>query len=78
VWAAVLAGLWGNTFHRSISRKRSAPSPIPSAPVLNDYDDDLEPFDYHDMVAKEVKKVESKLKKECPGDGKIHPDRIVE
>jgi len=42
----------------------------------DDYEDDLEPRDYHDMVAKKIKKLELPLDKECPGDHKTKSETV--
>lgn len=51
--------------------------PIEGSVDQDSYDDDLEPKTYHDMVAVFVRKIEAKLQKECPGENKVNPQRVI-
>lgn len=42
----------------------------------DDYEDDLEPMNYHKMVAKRIKKLDLPLSKECPGDNKTKSETV--
>jgi hypothetical protein len=42
----------------------------------DDYKDDLEPGDYHDMVAQGIKDLDLPLSKECPGDKKTKSEAV--
>lgn len=43
----------------------------------DDYEDDLEPRKYHDMVAKMIKELGLPLSKDCPGDGKTKSETVI-
>lgn len=43
----------------------------------DDYEDDMEPRKYHEMISMEIQALELPLSKECPGDHKVKSEKVV-